>query len=323
MRIQTASRIHFGLLSFGGEEMVEGLPARRFGSVGLMVRDPGIEMQIRPATTWSAEGPLAERALAFVKRLVEANPQTGIRPRHLRILRAAPEHAGLGTGTQLGLAVARALTLASGLGHWPVADLAAHVGRGLRSALGVHGFERGGFLVDGGRHSASRLAPLVARIDFPPEWRVVLVVPRIAKGLHGTDEADAFQRLQSGPGMEKVTGSLCRLILLGMLPALAEKDLPAFGEAAFAFNRCVGEAFAAVQGGTYSHPSVTEIVQFIRHQGTRGVAQSSWGPTVFAIEAEADRAEYLAAAVRRRFGLEAGEVMVTRAANEGAVVETS
>jgi beta-ribofuranosylaminobenzene 5'-phosphate synthase len=162
IRIRTPSRLHFGLLSIPGEDASgwsnqEGdatLPRRHFGGVGLMIERPGIELTLDPAKVWSAEGPCADRALAFSQRYCAA---VGIDvPFHLSIASAAPEHAGLGTGTQLGLAVARALAEGTQQPERDAVTLAQHVGRGKRSALGVHGFEHGGFLVEAGKTRKER-----------------------------------------------------------------------------------------------------------------------------------------------------------------------
>ena len=158
-----------------------------------------------------------------------------------------------------------------------IEDLAKRVGRGLRSALGVHGFARGGFLVESGKRDGDGLAPLAARASFPPEWRVVLAVPREPPGLHGPGEAEAFARLTAHARDSASTDALCRLVLLGMLPALAEADLAAFGEALYDFNARVGEAFAPVQGGVYAGPRVAECVEFLRGEGVRGRARVRGG----------------------------------------------
>jgi beta-RFAP synthase len=318
LHVQTASRLHFGMLSLPG--LAEGRrTARCFGGVGLMVERPGLRVSAAPAGEWSAEGPLAGRALAFARAFAGAGEDGP--PQRLVVEQAAPEHAGLGTGTQLGLAVARLLAAAWGL-DLGAAELARRVGRGRRSALGVYGFEQGGFLVESGKHSDEGLSPLAARVAFPEAWRLVLALPRQAPGLHGSDEQEAFRRLAEGGAAPLPTDALCRLVLLGMLPALAEGDLDAFGEALFAFNARVGEAFAPVQGGPYAGPRVAELVAFLRAQGARGVGQSSWGPAVFAVVGDEGRAADLAARVRRQFGLAAEEVFVTRACNRGAVVTT-
>jgi beta-RFAP synthase len=255
--------------------------------------------------------------LAFARtfaRGVEEGP-----PQRLVVEQAAPEHAGLGTGTQLGLAAGRVLAAAWGL-DLGAAEVARRVGRGLRSALGVYGFEHGGFLVEAGKRGDEGLSPLAARVAFPEAWRLVLALPRQAPGLHGPAEQGAFRQLAECAAPVP-TDALCRLVLLGMLPALAAGDLEAFGEALFDFNARVGEAFARVQGGPYAGPRVDELVAFLRGRGARGVGQSSWGPAVFAVVGDEGRAADLAARVRRQFGLSADEVFVTRACNRGAVVE--
>jgi beta-RFAP synthase len=322
VRVQTASRLHFGVLSLSGA----GPAGRRFGGVGLMVRRPGLCVRVDAAPAWSATGPLAERALAFAHRFAQAVRQEGVAdpaPRHLVVETAAPEHAGLGTGTQLGLAVGRALAASWGLAG-DVAELARRVGRGRRSALGAHGFALGGFLVEAGKGGDDWLAPLVARLPFPESWRVLLVLPAGeglgVAGLHGAGEAEAFARLAALPAGPERSGALCRLVLLGLLPGVAEHDLGAFGEALYEFNVRVGEAFAAVQGGVYAGPRVAEVVAFVRGQGVRGVGQSSWGPTVFAVVADEEQAAHLAGRVRDRFALGPEEVLVTAACNHGATV---
>jgi beta-RFAP synthase len=317
IRVRTPSRLHFGLLNVGPADP----PARQFGGVGLMVQAPGIQLTAAAAPEWSAEGPLAGRALAFARSFTETLDSGAVRPQHLRIEAAALDHVGLGTGTQLGLAVARALALAHGLAQQDAVALARRVRRGGRSALGVHGFEYGGFLVDGGRGAREDPAPLVARLPFPDEWRLLLALPPCGTGLHGTPEQQAFARLSASLASPERTAALCRLVLLGLLPALAERDLEAFGEALYDFNVRVGEAFAAVQGGTYAGPAVADLVAFVRGLGVRGVGQSSWGPAVFAVTADEERARHLAGRIRQRFTLEPGQVLLTAACNNGACAE--
>jgi beta-RFAP synthase len=325
-RIRTASRLHFGLISLPAEGALWPdrtgrplLPAARFGGVGMMIESPGVVLRADPAREWSAEGPLAERALAFASSFaqhLEDETRQRLIPQRLVLEQAPREHLGLGVGTQLGLAVARLLAHTSRR-ELSLGALARSVERGARSALGVHGFEHGGFLVDGGKRDGSSLGPLVARAAFPQAWRVVLVVPGSGAGLHGAREREAFARL-SCPS--ETTDALCRLVLLGMLPALAEEDLRTFGEALFDFNARVGEVFAPVQGGLYANDQVKELVGFIRRQGVCGVGQSSWGPGVFAVTDE-EQSAWLADRLREFVREGEAEVRVSRGCNRGAEVE--
>jgi beta-ribofuranosylaminobenzene 5'-phosphate synthase len=349
IKVQTASRLHFGLLSFPcdpnwpnhlGEMTV---PARHFGGVGLMIQAPGLALRVRQAEDLSARGPLSERALYFARCFFDSlRPDNDdfsrtIRgaipaPQEIIVERCAPNHAGLGTGTQLALAVARGLSEAWNFPLEPE-ELCRRTHRFGRSALGCHGFFQGGLLVEAGKGcvhtiqseieddapgARSEISPLVARLPFPEAWRIVLIIPSGSSGLHGMEEGEAFQQLLTQGFPLKQTERLCRLVLLGVLPGLVEVDLRTFGEALFEFNALAGQPFAKIQGGTYANPQIEELIRFIRRQGIAGVGQSSWGPTVFAIVEDAPRANDLAGKIRRTFTLQESEVLVTSACNHGA-----
>lgn len=314
VRVVSPSRLHFGLLNLRGvAEVGQGVSPRSFGGVGLMIDQPGVALTFEPAADWSAVGTVAERTLTFARKFAEATPELAGLAGKFTVTAAPPEHVGLGTGTQLGLAVAKALAASRGL-DLDHLELAKRVGRGERSALGIHGFARGGFLVDGGKGPNTHVAPLVAHAPFPADWRIVLVIPHGIAGLHGSAERRAFadsKKLAASPD------SLCRLVLLSLLPALAEKDLPAFAAALYEFNRRVGEMFRPWQGGIYAHPRTQSIVDLIRKRSV-GVGQSSWGPSVFAVT-DADSARQLAEDLRHR--LPKGDtILITAAANRGCDV---
>jgi beta-RFAP synthase len=124
---------------------------------------------------------------------------------------------------------------------------------------------------------------LVARLNFPSVWAVVLFTPAVGPAWHGGHEHQAFARLKAAGPSPAETEALCRLILTGLLPALASEDLETFGEAVYELNARAGDAFAAAQGGRYAGPAVAALIGRLRAAGIRGVGQSSWGPTVFAI----------------------------------------
>jgi beta-ribofuranosylaminobenzene 5'-phosphate synthase len=322
-RVEAPSRLHFGLLSLpadGAERWpgfgdARGLPVRSFGGVGLMVDAPGVVVGVRLTTEWRAEGSGSARALQFAQKFVDGLPPAERRAFHILVERCPPEHTGLGTGTALGLAVARALAIELGHADWPVMELARRAGRGERSAVGIHGFERGGFIVEAGKLPGKAIAPLVCRHEFPDAWRILVIQPGEPAGWHGDRERRAFAQLRrdSDTGL---TETLCRLVLLGMLPALACGDCDAFGEALYEFNARVGTVFAPVQGGIYGSPALAEMIAFLRAHGVQGAGQSSWGPTVFAVVPDVDRAIELARRVGERFT--AARCLIAKANGEGA-----
>jgi beta-RFAP synthase len=187
--------------------------------------------------------------------------------------------------------------------------------------VGLAGFEQGGLLVDAGLRDSDRIGALACRVTLPPEWRVVLFTPSAGPaGLSGPAEEQAFLRLGSMP--LATTERLCRLVLSEMLPAAAQSDLPAFGEAVYEYGRGAGEFFATVQGGTFADARVSEVVGWLRAAGVAGVGQSSWGPTVFALVGDEGAARELLERWRLSrlgFRLEC-DVRVTSPRDRGATV---
>src|SRR5262245_46303407 len=171
-RVTAPSRLHFGLFHVPTDGFTHwpttgggpGLPVRAFGGVGLMVDQPGVVVTVRPADSWQFEGMLASRAQVFALRFTASLPEADRRPFQVLVERCPAEHTGLGVGTQLGLAVAKALAVACGEPELTSAELAARVGRGERSAIGVHGFDRGGLLVDAGKLPGEAVSPLLAHV---------------------------------------------------------------------------------------------------------------------------------------------------------------
>ncbi len=283
-RVTAPGRLHFGLFNVPVEP--HG-PRRSFGGVGLMIEQPGIVVTARPAETWQFEGLLASRAQMFALRFMESLPEAERRPYQVLVERASPEHTGLGVGTQLGLAAVCALAHEVGLNELNATDLAQRIGRGERSAIGVHGFERGGLIVEPGKLPGEDISPLLTRVELPDEWRVVVFSPASSGPWHGNRERQAFATAHSA----SPTDALCRIALLDLVPAAISEDLDGFGDAVHEFNRLAGEPFASSQGGTYASPETAELIAAIRGTHVRGVGQSSWGPAVFAIvgcQAEAE-----------------------------------
>lgn len=289
IRVVAPSRLHFGLFRVPVASDASA-PARAFGGVGLMVEHPGLAVTVRPADSWQFEGVFASRAQVFAMRFMSSLPDERRRPFQVLVERCPPEHTGLGVGTQLGLAVAKALAAASGEGEQASAALAARVGRGERSAIGVHGFDRGGLLVDAGKEPGEAVSPLLAHVAPPEAWRVVLFTPPGAGHWHGHDERRAFAAAADGQ-----PEALRRLAETVIAPAARRGDIDAFGDAVHEFNRKAGEPFRAAQGGDYASPEVAALIEDVRACGVRGVGQSSWGPTVFAVAPDGDTAAALVA----------------------------
>lgn len=315
LRLRTPSRLHFGLLAWNPAS------TRQFGSVGLMIDAPGVEVTAQASSLWQAEGPLARRTLQLAERVAAKLVATGVKvpPARFQVVRAAPEHVGLGTGTQLALAVARLVTELAAQPEAPATTLAALAGRGLRSGIGLHGFERGGLIVDAGHRTGSEGSqpPLLSHLVFPADWAVLVIVPGHEPGLHGLSEKQAFATLPPIP--EPLTDRLCRLVLLGLLPAVIEGELEQFGAALSEIQGLVGKSFAPAQGGTIVRPELEPIVAYLRSEKLQGVGQSSWGPSLYGFSAEPpDRRTALLTRLQARFGLKPDSAFWTSASATGA-----
>ncbi len=287
--VATTARLHLGFLD------LEGALGRRFGSVGLSLDQPATVLRLAHADTDGAatdrvDGPDGARALAM---LGTARAALGIGAAHrLQVRSAMPAHAGLGSGTQLALAVAAALRRLHGLPADTRAD-ARSLGRGRRSGVGIGLFDQGGLVVDGGPGAGGALPPILARLPVPDGWRVILVLDRAGAGLSGAGETAAFAQLPPMPATDP--GALCRLVLMQLLPALAEADLPRFGDALTRMQERLGDHFAPAQGGSrFSSRPVGAAVAALGARGATGLGQTSWGPTGFAFVAGDTAARRLA-----------------------------
>ena len=307
------ARLHMGFVDLSGSL------GRRFGSVGLTLEGIGVTLSARVARGISAAGLQAERAERCAQSLQSLLHLTGgVR---IEIQQAIPEHVGLGSGTQLGLAVGLALARLNGLDLTPRQVAALHE-RGHRSGIGVAAFESGGFLLDGGRGTREAPPPVVARAEFPERWRVLLIQDDGVRGLHGTREMQAFQALAPFP--DTLAAHLCRVMLMQILPALLEQDLESFGRGIALVQREVGDYFAPAQGGRFASPGVGEALRWLEEQGIAGVGQSSWGPTGFGIVGSEQHALALQRSARERWPDPSGlRFTVLAARNRGGEVRTA
>ncbi|MCX7627048.1 MAG: GHMP kinase [Methylophilaceae bacterium] len=311
VRVTATARLHMGFIDLNG-----GL-GRRFGSIGLALESPFTCIEVQAAEQFACDGPMSSRVLEFAQSFAKGVQLPGAA--HIRVVAAIPEHAGLGSGTQLGLALAAALARLYDR-KLDVSEMAATIGRGRRSGIGIAAFERGGLLVDGGRGDGTSVPPILARLTFPEDWPILLVFDPRAQGVHGSAETRAFDMLPDFPA--PLAAHIARLVLMQALPAVVERDLQAFGLAISEIQRRVGDHFAQAQGGgRYISPRVAQAMAWLEAQGVFCLGQTSWGPTGFAV------VEDDVAALRLKHGLEARnhgvEVKVTRARNAGSQIEVA
>jgi beta-RFAP synthase len=258
-----------------------GLGARRFGGFGVGVESPRVVVAVGWAGSESRDtvvvsGPQADRATTFARRAWSAfGISEGV---EINVREAIPPHMGLGSGTKLGLAIARGLAELAGIPAGPE-RLAEASGRGARSSVGCWTFAAPGLVVEAGVPDGGWISPLVARHPMPERWRCVLALPVGMHGLSGDAEERFFAALRQSASPEP---RVSRLLLSALLPGLLTGDIDEFGVALTEIQREMGSMFAAQQGGVF-HPSAAPLVAALQALGVGAVGQSSWGPSVYGI----------------------------------------
>lgn len=310
MRIKTPSRIHITLIDLNGSL------GRIDGGVGFALSEPFVEIEAFESDGISVKGnaynfgrfkEVAEKLSAYFGRGID-----------LFVKSDYPSHVGLGSGTQISLAVGKAFSELYGYGM-SVREIAELVGRGGTSGIGVAVFEYGGFIVDGGHSkkekkdflpsSASKAKParVISRLEFP-DWNVVVVIPKLS-GAYGRGEVDLFQK--SCPVPLDDVRELCHLILMKMLPAVVEEDLDSF---IFALRRIQHLGFKKAEVERYG----SLIRECLEHFPA---GMSSTGPTIFAVTDT--NAKEMAREIENYFKEREidCESLITRGRNRGAEIE--
>lgn len=283
--VSTSARLHMGFFDLSGTS------ERMFGSVGLAIDAPCTLIEVAKSEKLFIEAKSSESVTKIVEKLVKSlKIQNNF---SLKVQQSIPEHVGLGSGTQMALAIGVGLNTLFGL-NLDANSIALQAKRGARSGIGIAAFLQGGFLVDAGKTNDA--SPEIAfRQNFPSNWRVLLVQDSAHVGVHGAAEAAAFTKLK--PAQRHLRD----LVLQHMLPALQRSDLQTFGALMADLQAYNGDYFAPIQGGRFASRDVAEVLDWLQENGAACVGQSSWGPTGFAILENQQQAALLQAQARLAF----------------------
>ncbi len=278
--VVTGCRIHFGLCPLAGQK-------QKFAGLGASLKSPGHRIHFSPAKRLVVEGIDKQRVLKVIKRIVAEDQlkdcggvSRDIESLPVRVCgqQTIQPHQGLGSGTQLELAIAHGLTRFFEIGTFDGWQAAPLLQRGNRSKVGTHAYLTGGLIFDSG--DGTWESPIIHRMDVPDAWRVLLVLPKTVRGLSGIAEAEGFEAI--GCGDVELGETMVGLAIETILPAAVRGDFAAFSRAIEEYGRLAGSSFEAVQGGIYHGQLVTDIVMGLVKRGALGVGQSSWGPCVYA-----------------------------------------
>ena len=259
--VSAPARLHLGFLDLAGDL------GRRFLSLGVAIDRLSTSVAVAHAREDRVEGFEARRVAPILERL---RAHWDVPPLRVVVDAAIPAHAGLGSGTQLGLAVGTAAARLLAIPADAV-QIAAMLERGARSGIGAAAFTHGGFLLDGGKGAATSVPPLLSRLPVPAHWRFLLLMDGSRSGLAGPAEREAFARLPPFPAA--LAATLCRLALARLLPAVAEAEITAAGAALGEIQSIVGDHFAAAQGGRFASPLVAKALHGCAAMGSRASAR--------------------------------------------------
>lgn len=313
IRVRAPARLHMGFLD------PDGVLGRKFGSVGLAISEPATTLTLQSAQQNTCQGGEQARVASLRDRFKDAFKIDGNFA--ISVDQAIPAHAGLGSGTQLALALGAAMQSFAGKPYAPE-QLGALVDRGARSAIGITAFHQGGFIVDGGKREAAVPPPATVTLPFPDDWRIILALDHDAKGVHGDRERDAFENLV--PLGKGSAAHLCHITMMQMLPALVDQDLDGFGAAITEMQAIIGDYFAPAQGNSrFSSPRVAEIVKQMSRLGGKGLGQSSWGPTGFCFVENQNKAESLYTTLVEEAKASGVDLLVVAGRNTGATIESA
>lgn len=327
MIIKTPSRLHLTLIDLNGSL------GRIDGGVGLTTEKPGFTLHTETQDkgveinfehknlSQDLQNEYSKKISDSAQKMVEfLKLSSGFK---FRVKETYPAHSGLGSGTQISLAVGKSILKLHNK-DMDAYKIATIVGRGGTSGIGVRAFDDGGFIVDGGHavdekpdflpSSASKVppAPLITRYDFPRNWKIIMAIPNVPAGASGPKEVNIFQKYCPIPLGE--VQRLSHILLMKMMPAVVEEDLDSFGESV---NQIQNVGFKGIEL-QLQHPLVHDLINDIRSAGAAGAGMSSFGPTVYAITDTDSRK--IANAARNAMNDVGGEIIITRAQNSGYVI---
>ncbi len=274
MIIKTPIRLHMGIIDISRKFQ------REYGALGVMVKG-GFEVKVEKDEHLSVKA--SEENAVDIKAAYDAmKSKLDIKDNfRIEVLKSIPRHMGLGSTTQLKLAMGAGIGKLSGH-DLKIKDLADIVGRGRYSATGTYGFDKGGFILEGGKSGDEEIPPMTVHYRLPEDWRFLMVCPKIEQSYDEEEERPIMNEIRTD---SKFAEKISHNIVMGVLPAVKTGDCKEFGKHITQIQHYVGESFSSCQEGSEFHPAVINIINKLE-KFTYGAGQSSWGPTVYGITDE-------------------------------------
>jgi len=329
VRITTPCRIHLSLID------ENGYTGRVDGGFGLMLDQPNVVLEVsNHADKFTIECDryyresvqvINEKASKIFK-LFHINNKNF----HFDLKKYYPKHVGLGSSTQLSLAIGTAIATIKKM-DIPLEEITKMLERGGTSGIGWRGFETGGFILDGGHDygigkekeqflpssaaGSANPALTISRYEIPENWRFVLIIPNVKPGAHGQDEVDIFKNYTPIPREE--VNEVSHQILMKVLPGILKGDLRCFGEG---LKRIQKIGFKKIEI-SLQNQIVRDIITFLEKYGVKAYGMSSFGPSVIGIMESDTEAAKLKEAVEEFTKDIGSHYFICKPNNVGAKIE--
>jgi beta-ribofuranosylaminobenzene 5'-phosphate synthase len=290
MHIVARPRIHVSLADMGFAS------PRAFGGIGFSIEQPLTVFEFEQCSGIEIRGleTLDEEGRADLSQIIERMKNDKGEMCFRAILKAAPpQHVGFGTKTALSLALVAGVNAFISAG-WSVEQMQKLSGRGAASGVGIHSFFTGGVVWDvghkadatktllpSGSTAATGIPPLGARIPFPVNWRVMLLLPA-ERPMTGSEEIKFFVENAPVPRVEAL--STMATLYHGVLPAILSED---YGTLASALGEVHRIGFKARELGTWS-PQLQATLAALSNDGF-AAGLSSVGPLIYVVLPDGDR----------------------------------
>ncbi len=330
LRITTPCRIHLSLID------ENGYTGRVDGGIGLMLDHPNVvfeasncaeEFKIEAHKYYRESIEVINEIASKVFKIFNISNKNF----HFNLKRYFPSHVGLGSKTQLSLAIATAITKLKNITHLTTSELTKLVDRGGTSGIGWRGFETGGFILDGGHDfgkgkeketflpssasSSANPALTIFTHNIPENWRFVLIIPNVKKGAFGDEEISVFQNYAPIPRNE--VNEVSHQIIMKIIPGIIKNDLKCFGEG---LKRIQNIGFKKVEI-ELQHDIVKDLLKFFEEYGLKAYGMSSFGPSVVGIVESDSEAEALLKKVQKKQKNGGGHIYICKPNNTGAKIE--
>ena len=288
IQIISPARLHFGFL-----EINSNYHNNSFGGIGLSIDKFYTKIKVTKNVKIKIKGKCLDKASFFLNTFCRKQK---IKPKFLlNVEKSTPQHIGLGSGTQLALSIGRAISDLSNL-NLSIKKIANILNRSYRSNVGLINFKHGGFLID--LKIKNKFFTNINKVFFPEEWKIILIKDS-KEGLHGKNEANAFKKIKNFP--EKNNVRLIDLVLSKIYPSLIENNFNEFSKAITKLQSIMGNHFNVFQGGVFSSPAVSNVLNFLKKENVLGYGQTSWGPSGFAFFSNIKKAKKMETMLKKKF----------------------